>query len=525
MGTVRHLFAVFLVALLTASLVSGNVYAAAFEIVSCKDDGTVNKPTGGGISGFFDVTRVIPDKEKQKDASGHEVEVNAGCANLTEAKIFSNIVCNFVSILNEVLGVTYCGLQHGLMPVLSVILTLYICLFGLQVLIGMAQFSGGEVLMRLLKIAAVWAFASQGAWGVGMLYKFFIGFSLQGINWVLSSTKLCVMSFCPQDILDKAGKIITPAASTKVAEVFKTIDEQIYGIIAGVKDGAGELAGGLFSGNQELITFFISLSIIAMPLYMMLLTLLWLTLKIFARSMISFLMGIAGVALLIALSPIFLSCMLFKTTTKLFETWLSYIISFSVQPVITFAILAIWLSVTSQFMGFTTDLSNTLVLPKKVAINGPQATPDSSVAFCPLEYSEDSKTFFSGIIGSLISKDDGPRIKCKGDIKKDDVDSTTLIVPSKMIEDSRFLYFLTYHLVTLLVIGYAFSNIIDQASTIADELAGAVSSGSNLGSGFGGGPSISDLVSKGGGEGGGKGTTSKIANSFMNKARAPTRRR
>jgi len=461
MEKVRQFLSVFFVALLTASLVSGSVQAATFEIVSCKSDGTVNNPTNGG---FFDVTKVVPDGKSGED----------GCAALDETKIFSNIVCNFVSIMNQVLGSVYCGMQHGLLPVLSVILTLYVCVFGLQVLIGMVQISTGEVLMRLLKIGAVWAFASQGGWGVGMLYKFFVGFSLQGIDWVLHSTAICVMGFC------------VPETSTTIHTVFSTIDEQIYALIAGFSDEAGEIAGGLFSGKQELISFLLSLAVIAFPLYMMMISLLWLTLKIFAKTMTSFLMGIAAVAFLISLSPIFLSCMLFKTTAKLFETWLSYLIAYSVQPVITFAILAVWLTVTSQFMGFTKDLTNTIIITPKAETNVAQASPTYDIAFCPLEYSEDSATFFSGIIGSLIPQDDGPRIKCKKDKKKETFPPEERIVVTKMIEDSKFLYFLTYHLVTLLVIGYAFSNILEMADRIAQGLAGA-SSAVPLSGGFGSG--------------------------------------
>ena len=463
----RQLLSLFLCLFLTFSLISTSVAAAtsAFAITTCNSDGTVSNPSTDSSTGFFDITKVVNN-----------------CSSLDSTKIFSNIVCNFASIVNQVMGATYCGLQHGLLPMVTVILTIYIAVFGAQVLMGMVAISAGEIMMRSVKVAAVWSFASYGAWGIGLLYKFFIGFTLQGINWMLSSITFCVIkSACDT------------SKPTTTDTVFSQIDAQLNAVIVGIGSGAGSI-GGLFGGKQELVSFFISgLAVIAAPLFLAAIGLFWMAVKMFAKTVLSFLMGIAAIAFLIALSPIFLTCMLFKVTKKLFDSWISYMVSYSLQPVLSFAILALWLTVTSQFMGFMTDISNVIVLGKgQVQTVGNIGTPYTGLLFCPIEYSTDATN--------------GPSIQCTGGADKTSFDVAQLKQPSTLTNDSKFLYFITYHLVTLMIIGYAFSNILEQASKISQMLAGSQTamSLSAAASSFGDGvKEIKNMLPRGGGGKGG----------------------
>lgn len=489
METLRQILVVFLVALLSSSIVVGDVYASTFEITNCNSDGSVQLPTDtiNTQSGFFDASQLI----------------GSSCMSLDSTRLFSNIVCNFIGILNKVLSVTYCGLQHELMPALATILSLYVCIFGVQILMGTVQLSNAEILIRLMKIGFIWSFASQGSWGIGMLYKFFVGFTMQGIDWVLGSIPVCVISIICTPPTDMSSM---PAAPTSpVGQVFANIDSQLYGLVAGFSDGAGNAIGGLFSGKQEIVRFFMTLTVIAFPLFMLAASLLWMTVKIFARTMISLLMGLTVVAFLIAMSPIFLSCMMYKTTIKLFESWLKYMVAYSLQPVITFAILAIWLGVASQFMSFMTDLSNTIALRDNAAETGVSLSPDNTIGFCPLAHSV---------------TENGPSIQCEGGASKDSIESSKLIPPTKMIEDSKFLYFLTYHLVTLLIVGYAFLSILEDAASIAQTLAGSFSAeslGQHFGSGF------SEIGHMFMGEGRGGGMSESIGRSLSSRRGSPRR--
>ena len=460
---IKKFLSIFLCFFLTFSLISTSVEAAtsAFAITTCNTDGTVSNPTTDSSTGFFDVTKVVNN-----------------CSSLDSTKIFSNIVCNFASIVNQVMGASYCGLQHGLLPVVTVILTIYIAVFGAQVLMGMVAISAGEIMMRLVKIAAVWSFASYGAWGIGLLYKFFIGFTLQGINWMLSSITFCVIN-----------SACDTSKPTTTDTVFSQIDSQINAVIAGIGSGAGSI-GGLFGGKQELVSFFVSgLAIIAAPLFIAGIGLFWMAVKMFAKTVLSFLMGIAAIAFLIALSPIFLTCVLFKTTKKMFDSWISYMVSYSLQPVLSFAILALWLTVTAQFMGFMTEISNVVVLGKgQLQTVGNIAQPYTGILFCPIEYSTGKN---------------GPSIQCAGGVDKTSfIDAEQLKQPTTLTNDSKFLYFISYHLITLLIIGYAFSNILDQASKISQMLAGsqtAMSLSAAAGSFGSGVAEIKNMIPSGGG--------------------------
>lgn len=362
--------------------------------------------------------------------------------------VFSTIVCNFIRIMNQVMVTLYCGMQSALLPVLVGAITLYVVVFGAQLLMGTAQLAGGEIAKHLLKIGLVWTFAAQGADVISMIYTFFIGFSLQAIDWVLRIIEYC-------------GCVI-PHSFTNV---FERIDSHIYEAVSDT----------LFSEKAELLAFFMIMSFVCPPLFMVLMSLLWMTITIFVRSLIGFLMGVSAVAFLIVLSPIFLSFMLFKSTAHLFDNWLRYIISYSLQPVITFACLALWIGITSNFLNFTDDLAKTLMpYDGEGVTTGVEVTPVETVGFCPLAYPPASNDKFAP----------GPRIACK-DGDKSKVDRKKVLPPSLMVKEKKFMYFLAYHLITLLVIAYAFSAMLKSAPDIARQLTGAYAPSLGVGSGMG----------------------------------------
>src|SRR5437763_860781 len=53
--------------------------------------------------------------------------------------VFSQVICDFVVILNGVMDGMYCGMHYYLMGTASILLTLYITLYGAQILMGTAQ--------------------------------------------------------------------------------------------------------------------------------------------------------------------------------------------------------------------------------------------------------------------------------------------------------------------------------------------------------------------------------------------------
>ncbi len=386
-----------LIAVTTLSLVLLPATAEAQYVqLSCNSNGTV---AGGEL--YY------------ADASTH-----AGACQFTGIQhIFSWVVCAYVGILNDVLGKTYCGIQYAASGTLAALLSLYIAVFGVQVLMGTAQLRAGEILMRLLKIAGVWMFASQSAWGIGLAFQFFLGVIGNGAAWAVNS------------IMPGIGE-----TANNIMPIYATLDGFIYQAVIGVVANA----------NAKLIGLFTVMGLVYPPIFALALFWLMTTLMTLARTLSSFLLGISAIAFLISLSPLFLSFMLFQSTYHLFESWLRYMTSYSVQIVISFAIVAMWIAVTSQFVGFFNDLSN-MVFPFQAIVNpGAVVDPEDTWAICPPVFTADV---------------DGPEAQCPGGFNPfvSQADYKNLIPPSLMQEQAPlFLYYVVYHLLALCLVGVAF---------------------------------------------------------------------
>lgn len=360
---------------------------------------------------------------------------NGGACQFTGIDhIFSWIVCAYVGILNDVLGKTYCGIQYAVTPTLAILLSLYIGIFGLQILMGTAELRAGEIVVRLLKIAGVWMFATQSLYGIGIIFEFFLSLIGDGAAWVINS------------VMPGAG-----LTSTNTVPIYDILDGFIYNTVLSLVSNASSKVIGFFA-----VMFFIYPPIFGMALF-------WLmtTLATLARTLASFLLGISAVAFLVSLSPIFLSFMLFRLTYHLFESWLRYMTSYSVQIIVSFAIVAMWIAITMQFVGFFNDLGD-MVFPYHAVVNpgGAVYDPENTWAICPPQFYLDPN---------------GPEAACTSGFNPvtSTADYNDLIPPSDMQKDAPwFFVYVLYHLLVLCLIGYAFLALLHKAPNIAHDLVG-----------------------------------------------------
>jgi type IV secretory pathway VirB6-like protein len=483
MKSLRQLLTILLAVFLSVTIISEPAFAAFTEI-------TCDRTTGGATGGFFDPADIT----------------SANCEYDSAERVFTNIVCNFVIILNYVFSKFYCGLQYALNDIIIMVITLYVAVFGARLIIGVEDPSLGTVVTALLKIGAICLFTAGGTWGVSMIYDFFVSISIDGVNWVLNAINCQYTSITNNCIPNPVTGIITGGPT--ISSAFSSIDAKIYNAIAGVPDSNGNYRGGLFSGRSELIAFFIGLILVYPPLFVVALSLLGNMFSIFARSLVSFMMAITAIAFLISLSPIFLSFMLFNSTSRLFDSWIRFLISYSIQPMIVFGIMGLWVVISTDFVGFVNQLSSVMAF-RNVNIGdneaverrdkGPLVTNVDRLLFCELEYSTEESSITMSVPPVFVPG--GPKIGCcpldysntppdpprcmpgGGTVDINDVFTVDLIAPEVMIRDSKFLYFLAYHLIALLVLVYAFSNMVKLAPKLAQELAGAQSS-APLGAGF-----------------------------------------
>jgi type IV secretory pathway VirB6-like protein len=390
--------------------------------------------------------------------------------------VFSIIVCNYISILDCTLRQMYDAMKAGLEKVMIIVLIIFVAVYGAQLLIGSAPPSGDELVKRVIMMAAAWAIATQSTWAIDIVFNFFWQMAMSGIEWMLP-----LISYC------SGGACVAPP---DVPGTFYQLDYALYNTLKLFVD----------QNNGALLTFFFVMSYIFPPLFGMVISIVFTMISILVRSVVGFLMCVTALALLVALAPVFLSFMLFQSTAQLFQEWVKYMVSFTVQPILTFAFLMMWLGVTANFTAFLSEISNNLIEYKKVENLGASFNPENTIAMKSIKIQTTA-------IPMAPSINDVPKL-----VPAAPGAGGAPIPVSKITSDSDFLFYLTYHLTTLMVIAYAFSALMRSAPDIAKQLAGPVSVPS-LGSGMQ--ASLGGLASKAAGAMGGGGSEGRTLGEQM----------
>lgn len=427
--------------------------------------------------------------------------------------IFGQVVCSFTSIVNSVIGKVYCSIQVALLDTVQILLTVYVAVFGVQILMGMTQLSSKEIMTRLLKIAGVWMFVSQSGYMIGYVFNFFVDLGASGIFWALGSIPIGNTGSTCMSTINTAGL-------QSVMPVYAYLDKMIYcAVLAPIS-----------SANVGILGFFLAMSIIVPPVFMMGLYWLWSILSVLVRAAISFLMSISALAFLIALSPIFLSLMLFQVTYQFFENWLRYLISFSIQMIVVFACIGLWLTTVPLIVGFFTELSGIVFNSDRSTTTATATNLSKGWGICPYKFAPntyvpsvrcdkagfnpDTSTTSAGYLAARQQSIDAndPAI-LQNYIKDRQKDKESVIPLSKLSASENdplngctnpvscpsgtnfvggnkslgdLLYYVFYHLISLIIISYAFDALLRIAPEIASALAGPEYI-FNVGQGFGAG--------------------------------------
>jgi hypothetical protein len=343
--------------------------------------------------------------------------------------LFSNIICMYTIIIDGVLNTLYCGIQYAIKDTLAIVIILYIAIFGVQILTGQTQLAAGEIIMRLLKICFVWYFATQSAYGIGIAFNFFLAIMNDGVMWVVSA--------------------VTNNAANSPMGAYQYIDYLVYRAIIGPFSEA----------NSKVVGFFLVMSISFFPIFLMGISFLWETAMLLISCIFTFLLSMSAIAFLISMSPIFMSFMLFQSTFYLFENWLRYMISYCMQIIVVFGIVTMWVQVVLIFIGFFNDLSNVIYPYCINERTGPVVDPTDTWGICKLSYGNNA-------LGPTVQCDGGPAPDAKcGTVSQ-------LVPPSGIMEIKGFLYYVIFHMTSLILLAYAFRILLRNASQIARDLVG-----------------------------------------------------
>lgn len=420
---------------------------AAFQWLSCDDRGGVN----AGTSLFY-------------AEQGQEAGDGAGaCAYQGIQHIFSQVLCDFLTVLNEILGKVYCSIQFAMIETLRIVLTLYVGVFGMQVLMGTAQLNARDILMRLIKMALVWSFATHSSWGINVMFIAAVSFISDASNWVVNAIPaLAELDVGP----GHCGRIQFSVGN--VMPLFLFFDCLIYYTFAGPAKYA----------SIKVIGLFVSLMLVYPPIAGLAW---WWATKTFltmTRATINFLMALGAIAFLVALTPIFMSLMLFQATSHFFENWLRYMISYCIQVVLVFGVIVMWILVFIQFIWFFDQLANIIFPYVPVLESGGNVKPASQWGICPPVYD----FTFTGAPTAQCEFGFDPYAESNPVTWKQS--ARDLMSPTLMIRDGDFLYFVFYHLVSLMIVTYAFGVVLDQVPRIAQSIASPAALPTVLG-GFG----------------------------------------
>jgi type IV secretory pathway VirB6-like protein len=392
-------------------------------------------------------------------------------SSIEDGKIFSYFVCRMESIIGETFGSFYCQLQQKFFGPMSAVITLAITLFGIAFIIGVVPATARDSMLFLFKVAAVWGFATQADLLIGIAYNFFMGGLKEGIAVVVSGV------FNPSDgggassIGGQGGERIY-AYMDDMFKKFITYTTESAGADGnssggGSGGGASGGAGGSSEPCKNAVFALLALLAVAFPpLFFAGVFLLIKFIAFFLRAVFGYIYALIGISFLIVLAPVFLSFYFWKQTRDYSDRWIAHLASFALQMVIIFAFIAFILSIDVKSIG--KDLMD-LVVPYKQSVESPGARLPlkNMCTICEFTVTDSSGASVGG--GNVPP---GGSVKCKENPGKP-IPPTSLFGPGKNSQGNTLMKLMAKVIMTLLILAYVLTALLDIVPTLAARLASA----------------------------------------------------
>ena len=369
-------------------------------------------------------------------------------------KIFSTILENFLDTLDTVKTTLLSKFQGEMAGVIETAATLYILLYGLEIIAAPAQLNAKEALGRMAKVSIVVSLVVGGGTGFDLgtgAYNFFMDLALGIPNSFMSSLN--------------GGNEVMPALSSigtdpnALKSIFSDLDgiikdiiekrkfldmdiDKLAGIGLVIAAAVPQVGGALFTLAKDMFL-------------------------ILANGLLGILLSVAAITFLIAIGPLFIGFALFQITENLFQSWLKNLVSYALQILFVLAALALWGSVLSDYSEFIKDLDSgvgqyaTIYSP-----SGAVASPTNTWGICDGK-SDDGKTYKGSCGGGGTG--------------------SASIAPNNAAKGAKdFVKFVFYNLTALMALTYGFSALMKSAPGIAKSISGGdTGRGDNPGSGLG----------------------------------------
>lgn len=351
--------------------------------------------------------------------------IGPGCTGSpSEGQMFSRFVCEFETIIQEVLAKVYCAIVDQADTPIYAALTLLVLFFGMSLLMGVSPFTAKELMILAAKFSLVMGFALNADLMIGYGYALFMGVAKEGIIIVLSH-------------------LFDGFSFSQGGDVYKYFDDMVKEILNLSSEGTKE-----DNKCQNALFAMITLMMAVMPpVFFIAAYFVFRMLWVILRAVFGYCQGILGVTFLVTLAPIYVGFALFKATRTLFDKWVQYLISFSFQMVIVFAFLGMIFSIVRQ-MSDDMKAYTDLVKPydREYRSSAGTATPWNVCGICEL-----NKV--------------GPKEKptCKSD---------KVMHPTELVKDENFLHFATVKILSMVIIFYLLDVLMDFVPQMARYLAG-----------------------------------------------------
>lgn len=249
---------------------------------------------------------------------------------------------------------------------LKLTLMIMVVLYGYNILISGGKLDKKDLIIMLIKVAVVLAFASS-IWWRQQLFNFVYGFSESFSNLTSklafddtldSELNLVKYDGCYfGDINDVLGKGVGDdipniednnyynyPSSRQYIAVFDALDCKISKYL-GYSVGK-DIPNLLFVIGASLIWPFNIGIFLAVASLMMLLF----VISFAIRAVYIFVAASIGLAIMLYISPIVIPCILFKSRKKMFDAWVKYTISYALQPLFLFAFVSIALTIMDSYV-------------------------------------------------------------------------------------------------------------------------------------------------------------------------------
>lgn len=303
-----------------------SVLLLSFVLVSCaKDEATMNSQTGdNGCTLLSEILQVPPTDQWLKSPT----DPNIG--------IVTYIVNEITGILQSATENVYknVGENGDFSYVIDGAVTLMVVMFATGVVLGVIDAKPLSVVLLVVKIAAVYAFATNYD-----TFKFFVIDVFEGLvrdlTFVMSN--IYSLSVTPDGGGSSLSQAVAIGSDHGIRNVFQIADAHISMLIRW--EFMKLVMALVFSGWGGFMYSFL------------LLTLATAYTAAILKAVYVYLIALIARNLMYAIAPIFITFALFQQTKSLFDGWLEQIINFSLQPIFLFAFLGMFHFILMSFFG------------------------------------------------------------------------------------------------------------------------------------------------------------------------------